>query len=403
MPSDLKKYCFTNNELGDEFVGIRSANGNLQICFPLGFGVGNDTRADIRSLVSILLKHNKALGFDSFTKNKIEVVSLDFPLLAYKSVIEYFLSNGYYIENKSLYENSTKGKINFARTIKKNKPLIQNINTKSSFVYTNFQVKNKTINENELITAINKYCVYEAFSKFGFIYTSFVPSKTRLPASKSYCIYLLDNKLHSTFNDSKRALFNAMKNMLLQSNNALKQSNFKFGTTAFHTIWEQMIDVAFGEKGKEKYFPKTKYILQYSSHKYNHSLQPDSIMILNDKFYILDAKYYKYGVTAKSNDLPESSSIVKQIVYGEHLSKIETNNEVFNAFILPYNRLNNFFNLNQIFENIGFAICEWRTNTKKYENIQVILVDTKFLIYNYNKVGISDKEQLVKAISNTKI
>lgn len=93
MLSDLKRHCFTNNELRDEFVGIRSANSNLQICFPLGFSVGNDTRANIRSLISILLKHNKALAFDSFTKNKIEVVSLDFPLLAYKS----------------LYENSTKG------------------------------------------------------------------------------------------------------------------------------------------------------------------------------------------------------------------------------------------------------------------------------------------------------
>lgn len=132
----------------------------------------------------------------------------------------------------------------------------------------------------------------------------------------------------------------------------------------FHVIWEQMVDVAFGEKGKEKYFPKTKYILQYNNNKYNHSLQPDSIMILNDKFYILDAKYYKYGVTAKSNDLPESSSIVKQIVYGEYLSKIETNNKVFNAFILPYNRFNNLFNLNQILKNIGYAKGEWRSDAK---------------------------------------
>ena len=31
-----------------------------------------------------------------------------------------------------------------------------------------------------------------------------------------------------------------------------------------------------------------------------------------------DAKYYKYGVTGNTRDLPESTSINKQITYGIH-------------------------------------------------------------------------------------
>ncbi|EMH20057.1 hypothetical protein HMPREF1415_00502 [Helicobacter pylori GAM254Ai] len=34
---NLKERCFTDNELNDNFVGIRSINNDLQICFPLGF------------------------------------------------------------------------------------------------------------------------------------------------------------------------------------------------------------------------------------------------------------------------------------------------------------------------------------------------------------------------------
>ena len=387
MRFDLRKYCFIDNELNDNFVGIRSIDGNLQICFPLGFDINDDKaiRTDIKKLISVLLENNRACVLDGLTNIKSEIVSSSFPILAYKSVIEYFLSHGYYTENKSCYENNIKGKINFPKTIKKNRPLIQTNNNKSSFVYTNFQVKKKMLNENELITTINRYCVYEAFVKFGFVFSSFIPPKFRLPANKNHCISLLENRLNSTFDDSKRVLFSSMRNMLLQSDNSLDKSSFKFGTYNFYAIWERMIDRAFGIKDKNRYFPKTKWILNYSSQKHNFPLQPDSIMIFKDKFYILDAKYYKYGITANPNDLPDSSSITKQITYGEYAAKLEDGKEIYNAFLMPFNRLNNPLNLNNIFENIGFANGEWRDNVIKYENIQGILIDTKFLMQNYNK------------------
>ncbi|GHP35263.1 hypothetical protein VN1180_02740 [Helicobacter pylori] len=188
---DLKERCFRDNELNDNFVGIRSINNDLQICFPLGFDISDNKniRADVKKLISVLLEYNKAIACENFLNNKNEIIRSNFPLTAYKNVIEYFLSHyGYYTENKSYYENSAKGKINFSKTIKKNRPIIQNLNNKNSFVYTRFQVKRKMINENELITAINKYCVHEAFSKFGFVFSSFMPPKFKLPTDKNYLL-----------------------------------------------------------------------------------------------------------------------------------------------------------------------------------------------------------------------
>lgn len=68
---------------------------------------------------------------------------------------------------------------------------------------------------------------------------------------------------------------------------------------------------------------------------------------------------------------------------------------------MPYNKQNNNFEvkINGIFENIGKAIMEWK-NSKSYTEIQGLLVDTRFLIYNYDKIGSTHKEQLITAISD---
>ncbi|GAA7979360.1 hypothetical protein HpMS51_00870 [Helicobacter pylori] len=313
---NLKKCCFRDNELSDNFVGIRSINNDLQICFPLGFDISDDKniRTDIKKLISVLLEYNKAIACENFLNNKNDIIRSNFPLTAYKNVIEYFLSHGYYAENKSYYENSAKGKINFSKTMKKNRPIIQNLNNKNSFIYTRFQVKKEMINENELITAINKYCVHEAFSKFGFVFSLFIPPKFKLPTDKNYCIYLLENRLNNTFNDDRKILFQSMKNILLQDDNILDKTDFKFGTYNFYVVWERMIDRAFGIKNKEVYFPKTKWNLRRSNQNPDYLLQPDSIMLFGDKIYILDAKYYKYGISGVASDLPSSASIIKQIV-----------------------------------------------------------------------------------------
>lgn len=44
-------------------------------------------------------------------------------------------------------------------------------------------------------------------------------------------------------------------------------------------------------------------------------------MLYQGNVYVLDAKYYKYGATGKLSDLPESTSINKQITYGEFIAE----------------------------------------------------------------------------------
>ena len=51
---------------------------------------------------------------------------------------------------------------------------------------------------------------------------------------------------------------------------------------------------------------------------------------------------YQYGATGNFKDLPETSSIQKQVTYGDHVYNNinKSQGSVYNAFILPYNKEN---------------------------------------------------------------
>ena len=86
--------------------------------------------------------------------------------------------------------------------------------------------------------------------------------------------------------------------------------NYRYGTYCFEYVWEKMNDKMFGIENKVDYFPKT--IWYVNGDRYDSaSLEPDTIMLYGSSVYILDAKYYKYGVTGKAWGLPESTSINK--------------------------------------------------------------------------------------------
>lgn len=48
--------------------------------------------------------------------------------------------------------------------------------------------------------------------------------------------------------------------------------------------------------------------------------------------------------------------------------------------------------------NIGEAVGDWKPNPKKYERVQGIVMDTRFLMYNYIGMPNQQKQQLADAI-----
>ena len=158
-----------------------------------------------------------------------------------------------------------------------------------------------------------------------------------------------ENSEGDSYNDVDRDLFIAMRHILAYKDSESENHHFFFGTDRFEYVWQSMIDAAFGSPNKDQFFPKATWLLDFgtASMRKRTSLQPDSIMIYGDKYYVLDAKCYRYGWTENPDHLPGGPDINKQITYGEFIERTRAipNERLFNAFILPYNKKKNYFNL----------------------------------------------------------
>lgn len=382
--NSLYDRCHVNtNKENDVFVGIQKEDDYYKVNFPLGYHLSCDEkglRKDILSLINVLARHTgkrESEMYDGLNKEN----SLGIPVQAYLFLIKDFLERGYYKEREALYKTAKKGKINWGKTIKKCKPVVQD----NEAFYLDFVVKKNTINEDELITLVHKYCVYESFDKFGWLFTSFLPSKPKIGLSVKMMISVVNNKLQNTYKDQNKLLFKNMLAVLKNMDDDSKE-DFKYGTYSFEYVWESMIDRVFGISEKTDYFPKTTWSLASEETYYNASLEPDSIMIYKEKVYVLDAKYYKYGSTGEPCHLPESTSINKQITYGEYIAKNakfivdDAHPTVYNAFIMPFDSHGKRFPTDNPIYYIGTATGDWKSGTEKYENIIGILMDVKYIM-----------------------
>ena len=403
---DLKTRCHvnTNNE-GDRFVGIKADTTDAVVYFPVGYQLPDDRRQlrqDILHLFQIL---------SEFTDNTDRVLqmkkfeapqSVDFPINAYLEVINYYMTNGYYMEKEDEFKNSDRGRVDWAKTFQRNTPMIQKNNTP---VYTQCTVRVSKPNKNKEITKIHKYCVYESFNKLGWLFTPDMPDYPDGEIDIARSVAILRDKLADTNNDVLKALFKSMIDVLMYIDEKTADKQFYFGTDYFERVWEKLIDNTFGIKNKRDYFPRSRWLLpSKNSVKEKYPLEPDTIMLYNDKVYVLDAKYYRYGVTGNPNHLPNAASINKQITYGEYIEQQKNISAdcIYNAFLMPYNANpsdeERIFDFDGTYENIGMAVCDWKSNTKNYERIMGILVDTRYLMYHYTGSPKSHTAVLAQAI-----
>lgn len=394
LQKNIRDRCHVNtNDDGDSFVGVKADTDDAIIYFPIGYQPpdnDDDLRVDINNLLGVLaafMKEDRVIEISKFEAPR----TVDFPMHAYLKVIRNFLRMGrYYIETDPQFRTDTKGNASWPRTVREQRALVQK---NGSLIFTNMTVHSVTPNANKQITQIHRYCVYEAFEKMGWLYVPFMPDKSGPHPSIKESIYILNKKLVTTHNDVEQELFNAMRDMLVYIDERSSDKQYFFGTDFFENVWERMINKAFGVEDKEQYFPRTRWLLDYGRDKEKRPLQPDTIMIYGDKYYVLDAKLYRYGWSANPEHLPNSADINKQITYGEYLERTKSlpNERLYNAFIMPYNKENNLFMLTGNIGNIGEAVSDWKPNAKNYERIQGIVVDTRYLMYNY--IGTSEQQK----------
>lgn len=380
----LKDYCTVCNWSDDGFIGIQFQDGLPRISFPRGYTISDDDasiRKDILGLITILRRFSsKREGQNNADDGENRTA---FPILSYLYIIKDFIAHGYYTENEVDYYLNNRGMINWKRTIQQIQPRVDGRN----LVYLNF-ITRRSVNRANILTKIHEFCVYDSFSKLGWLYlsTAYLPKKPDLPFNRKMFLSILNDALKNTFNSDKKLLFSSMIEIVNCVEEQAGIENFHFGVSHFEYVWENLIDYVFGEGNKSIYFPHARWHIISGDRSESSALEPDTIMKHNGKIYILDAKYYKFGITGHPVHLPATASIQKQITYGDYIAanRLAERYDIYNAFIMPFAAFEGEEPLR--FVSVGTADwIEYSPKTENYKYVLGILLDTKHIIQTYSR------------------
>jgi len=438
------------------FVGIKIEDNRPKIYFPMGYRASKPSedvcKRDFYQLIAVL--NDKSLQ-SYFSEEDLKKSQLDFPFYAYLSVLQYYLDFGYFVESDTIYKKGFSGKISWPRTIKRIKPqVVKDEEGHDQVVYLNLITRKTSYREDNLITLVHKFCVKESARLIGLLYGVSENEVEEPELIFDYELFaeVIQDKMAATFNDKHLELFHAMLKMVRYLGNKENrgedgsENEPLFGVNTFAPVWETMVDKIFGKlpQGvtKDKFNPHLRWNDGCRDEKLDESeeeivlndskrstLRPDTIMVMgcggeiaaasprndNAGVYILDSKYYKYGLTKKSAHLPGAESVCKQMAYAEYVEThwneilgLDSSNAthsqndtlpkpIYNAFIMPYcadiGKWDEIAAVAELPRNdvyamkrLGYIYGDWKNvkdENRPYHKIHCILLDMKSVMRNY--------------------
>lgn len=385
------------NEEHNSFVGLRIKNGEIHFHYPESYDLSdkNDKklfRYDVINIIRTISLAKSKTATNNLSDNGVHQ-SEQFALVSYLWIIRDYLSNGYYRNSEKIYNVNGKGKINWKKTLD-TQPIISNGN----IIYNNVVVEVRN-DCDDVITEAHKWCVFDSVRKigwlFGFSEKSVFVSKTADSVIKRY-IRAIRTELKRTFDDVKKARLNHMLKVLMGVDDSDRTKEIVYGVDKYHYVYERMVDYIFSNIDDiTKYNPNAKWYLKKNAFepKDASALRPDTILLDTKQngekvAYVLDAKFYRFGTTGKESDLPTTTSIQKQITYGDNiicnLQDKENIKQVYNAFVMPYNKHNNIFDYKENLEYVGYSEANWRNDKLSHTRICAFLLDTKHLVSTWS-------------------
>lgn len=414
----LDKVVIKSGYEEDNFVGLRYKKEKVYLYLPLGYeksvfntekDLSNEQKADLLLLLkTVNLVKISAVDYTEFGN---DIGGNDeIPYNSFLWIISDYFNNGLYQEIEKINSQKSKGKINWKKTINSEHYFSDN-----SVVYIN-PYYNSNVQKNNLITELNNYCLHKSMEYIGFLFGNIrLPecniSSEFIKSKNKHFIDVINKELVNSFNDRKKLLLMNMKRIIEMTFNDNEYNQISYGTRKFEYAWEKMVNANLGSKiDISKYFPNAYWNIMGKVENDKSKLRPDTILIdkMENKIYIIDAKYYKYGITGNISDLPHTDSIQKQITYGDHISnnydeyRFDKNN-IYNAFILPFNKTSKPFLCEENIKYLGFANSAWRDkkHNYNYEKISLLLVDTKYMIDCFYKKEKADIMDLIKKIERS--
>ena len=346
------EYILSSSNEESSFVGLRVNKEKVEIHFPefLDFSHGDEERKikDIRSLLDVIY-FSKVIENQEVSKSDLEDVHIRKNLFySYLWIIEHYLSGSSVNDWHSIKRQNYKGKIDWKSTMFSYPNIIDDYLFYDKIVSSRLEMSENSIEE------VYKYCVSKAIENLGWIYGLEVMEYNRRPINVSNYIIFVQKQLRHTHNEKKKELYTNILSILLDVINEKDDSITTFGTYNFSLIYESLVFSVFNNvKNISDFYPISYW--EIDSFRYNNSkLRPDAILVKNESVCIIDAKYYRYEITKKINDLPRTDSIQKQLTYQDHIKHTQKLNVKHNLFLVPNTT-------DEEITIIGKATASWRS------------------------------------------
>ena len=397
--------CPSTGKADNQFIGIKISHNQIEFHYPETYCLSDNDDGLRKDLLSVLrtISLAKSQTSDMSSYYSEHSHTYDFPLGAYLWIINDYLKYGRYENREKKFVRGSSGRVNWKRTMRSN-PVI----SEGNIIYTDI-ISEKRCQEDNILTEIYFFCVQKSIDSIGWLYgIVFDPEGIdyyRL-FNKKYYLGVLNTEISHTFDDQKRTRLINMRSIITGLDDGIVNTNeIVYGVDSYDYVYEKMVDSFFSNVSNIKeFYPNAYWDLVIEDKPVKSSnLRPDTVLIKDNKVFILDAKYYRYGTTFKPGDMPDTTSIQKQITYGEYVKKVKEGlfSDVFSAFVMPYSKKENknASRFNHDIEFVGVGHATWIEDENEHNRkIAAVLIDTRFLTMNYLRQNDNAIEQLIDII-----
>ena len=321
--------------------------------------------------------------------------------------IEDYYENGVYTRIRSILEENGDGEIDWDRTVNNNvayliedKPFYTQLDTKYKIndLYDYFRMLHEYI-----ITECSKYLEKrELLDLFDLTPVELSDNSLEDFGQLDFILNRLQKELNIEFNTHKRKLLQVMYSYLSNKNIFNENDNLVlYGTTAYHEVWEKICKFVFNDKLNKKLsklklpthlndkydaddellnvIKRPVWMLNDKAPRESDTFIPDIVTIKDDKFTILDAKYYDLKLDDVITGQPGLESITKQYLYELAFKEFIQDHRfktIKNAFLFPTQKTD--------ISNEGKVTLEI-LNSLGLEDIQIIMLPVHLMYECYLK------------------
>ena len=383
------EFIYPENKGDSGYIGLNLQAESPQFVFPCQYQVErNKEKREARKILTLLKSVQQDFFVDGVNTELEQFYSMIW-------LIQDYMNRGYYVETENIIKVGGTGKINWKHTIKNNAIYFDHGN----IIYREFCRERNLLDEAQILTQIYKCCLKYSVEHIGFIFgvEAVESSIYNIEKDGTFMTRFLNGELHQTFRDDKKVLLNHLLSIINNRNTKNAEHGFSIFDSEFEYVFEAMVNQVFGTENVKDFYNEYYYqIIGDKDKKPASKLRPDTIMQVENNYYIIDAKYYNYGYTNNYRDLPQSSAIAKQIGYNHYLRGQRQNENVRSIFILPYAKKDN----EDALKKIGYA--EKKNERDEKDRIEVWLVDLKSLIDEYLARSYNLRAQLQKWLAAPK-